>query len=431
MNAADVMAAPTTPEGHARALALMMAAREDLLTTAPFYGSLALRLEMMTEDCGTAWTDGDRVAFDPGFVISLTHPKRVGLLAHEISHPAYGHNWRRGGRCAEGWNAACDYAINGELKRAGFDLPDGGLFPSPEWDGRSAEWIFDRLPEGEGRGPSRRPEGEDEGEGEGEGKGKGKAPDNESTGEGRTKPGEVRDASEEARTESEIGSGDGKGPERMTRDDWAGAVADATMVAKLRREFGDGAARVAKASIAHPVDWSQELREVMEATRAGRTSWARPDKRYRACGLYLPGRIDEPAMRRLTIAIDCSGSMIKEQLDRISASCAALFDEVGPESVTVVYFDSTIQGEETFEDGAGFALTLRGGGGTDFRPVFDHIETSEDDDPDALIIFTDLMGPMPSSPPDFPVIWVDDLGYGSVPFGELVDASGGAREGRS
>ena len=428
------MATLTTTLRHARALALMTAAREDLLTTAPFYGSLALRLEMMTEDCGTAWTDGARVAFDPAFVVSLTHSKRVGLLAHEVSHCAYGHNWRRGARHAESWNVACDYAINGELLRAGFDLPDGGLFPSPEWEGRSAEWIFDRLPGGKGKGKGKgkgEDEGEGKGKGEGEGKGEGKAPDNGSTGESRTKPGEVRDASEEARTESEIGSGEGKGPERMTRDDWAGAVAEAAMVAKLRREFGDGAARVAKASIAHPVDWSQELREVMEATRAGRTSWARPDKRYRACGLYLPGRIEEPAMRRLTIAIDCSGSMVKEQLDRISASCAALFDEVDPERVTVVYFDSTIQGIDTFEDGDGFALTLRGGGGTDFRPVFDHIETSDDDDPDALIIFTDLMGPMPSSPPDYPVIWVDDLGYGRVPFGELVDASGGAREARS
>jgi len=48
---------------------------------------------------------------------------------------------------------------------------------------------------------------------------------------------------------------------------------------------------------------------------------------------------------------------------------------------------------------------VKGRGGTDFRPVFEHVD-KEPIQPACLIYLTDLEGPYPTVPPDFPVLWV-------------------------
>jgi predicted metal-dependent peptidase len=47
--------------------------------------------------------------------------------------------------------------------------------------------------------------------------------------------------------------------------------------------------------------------------------------------------------------------------------------EAAPEAIHVVYCDDAIVGTETYQPGDVIALTLYGGGGTAFRPVFDWI----------------------------------------------------------
>jgi predicted metal-dependent peptidase len=70
-------------------------------------------------------------------------------------------------------------------------------------------------------------------------------------------------------------------------------------------------------------------------------------------------------------------------------------------------------------------LKIRGGGGTDFRPVFDWIDkdcAQGGDRPDALIYFTDTQGWFPEHPPAYPVIWVSLLPDTTVPWGDLIYA---------
>ena len=47
---------------------------------------------------------------------------------------------------------------------------------------------------------------------------------------------------------------------------------------------------------------------------------------------------------------------------------------------------------------------LMGGGGTDFRPVFDIIQES-DDVPEILLYLTDGYGVAPREEPNYPVVW--------------------------
>jgi len=61
---------------------------------------------------------------------------------------------------------------------------------------------------------------------------------------------------------------------------------------------------------------------------------------------------------------------------------------------------------------------LPGGGGTDFRPVFDWVE-HENRTPNMLVYFTDAEGDFPKVPPNYPGIWLVK-GKGAVPWGERV-----------
>ena len=69
-------------------------------------------------------------------------------------------------------------------------------------------------------------------------------------------------------------------------------------------------------------------------------------------------------------------------------------------------------------------LALKGGGGTDFRPVFDLVE-HQGVTPSCLVYLTDLQcSRFPEIPPDYPVLWVNtDPGFGtaSPPFGRIID----------
>ena len=66
---------------------------------------------------------------------------------------------------------------------------------------------------------------------------------------------------------------------------------------------------------------------------------------------------------------------------------------------------------------------FRGGGGTRFEPVFEHVE-AQGLEPAALLYFTDLYGSFPKEAPHYPPLW---LNYADptnhAPFGDTVHVS--------
>ena len=71
-----------------------------------------------------------------------------------------------------------------------------------------------------------------------------------------------------------------------------------------------------------------------------------------------------------------------------------------------------------FESWDEFTLpkTFSGGGGTDFRPVFEWINQQS---PQLLVYFTDCNGRFPDITPHYSVIWLVK-GNASVPFGQRI-----------
>jgi len=347
------------------------AARSGLILDQPFFGALSLRLKVVEDsDCKTAWTDGTSLGFSPDFVSSLSHGELMGLVAHEVLHCACGHPWRKGQRDHGQWNKACDYAINDVLVDAGFILPDGALL-SPAFAGKSAEWIYDRLP---------------------------------NSGDNDEQAGEVRDGQDDSQT-----AGDDS---QLGKQDWvqatkqAAAIAAGTMSGSLS-QFADKATKP-------PVNWRSVLKRFVQDLSKDDYTWSRPNTRYLCSGLYLPALHCE-TMGRIVIAKDISYSVDEVASSQFSAEISAIFDELKPSSIEVIYCDTEIQKHDVFESGDFLELEAIQGGGTDFRPVFDAIE----DPPACLIYLTDLEGPLPDCPPDYPVLWAV-TGERVAPWGETV-----------
>ena len=97
----------------------MIKARTELVLRYPFFGKLALQLELVESDqFETMATDGQRLYYNREWVLSITHKERVGVIAHEVLHVVFKHHLRRNNRDKYFWNVAGDYVINDVLFQA-------------------------------------------------------------------------------------------------------------------------------------------------------------------------------------------------------------------------------------------------------------------------------------------------------------------------
>jgi predicted metal-dependent peptidase len=173
------------------------------------------------------------------------------------------------------------------------------------------------------------------------------------------------------------------------------------------------------------VNWREILRRFAAQVVPTGVSWSRPNRRVLAHGIRLPGMI-KGGVGQLVIGIDTSGSiyadpaMTQQFLSEVTSIC----EEVKPEAIHVVFCDSKVKSAETFEhydmtDMFGRLKSMvRGGGGTDFRPVFDWVD-EQGITPAALIYLTDMEGTFPTCPPNYPVLWAKTTDH-KAPFGDEV-----------
>lgn len=335
----------------------------ELISQEPFFAFLALRLEFREDSsCETAWVDGQTLGYNATWVESLTGPQVRGMIAHEVSHLAYLHPWRREARDPKRWNLACDYSVNGILKGAGFDLPPGGKH-EPQFDGLSAEAIYSKLPKEIDRGNS----GSDPGG-----------------------CGEVRDSppdgapDQDARAEMEQAV--------LTAAKYATAAG--RMPGGMQRAVTEAKSPPCKDVVAAVLAWAQQ------AARDD-YSWKRPSPRYMALGLYMPS-LYSLEVPKIAAGIDTSGSINADSLTIFARALQRVLDEVNPKGMTVLGCDTKVHTVHDYEPGDTIAESYQGGGGTAFGPVFDALKG---EDLAGILYLTDLEGPMPLDP-GVPVLWV-------------------------
>jgi predicted metal-dependent peptidase len=391
----------------------LSAARAALVLDHPFFGALTLRMNLEEETKGrtrTMATDGRSIFYDKAFVKGCSDPELIGLLAHEVMHPAMQHHTRRGDRDPSLWNDAADYAINPILTESGFTLP-GDVLNDPQYRGMTAEQIYDALNQPRGGGH------EDEGDqddgrtaagdpGEGEGNGNGDGIDDDDVGEDSkndlaNKPGAVLDAPDPAQQEAE----------------WQVAVRQATQAAQMMGQLPSGMAQAVEQAMTPRIDWKALLRRFVQQFANADYSWRLPNRRYIAGGIYLP-ELRSESMPVIVVAVDTSAST-SSVLPNFKAELQSIVDECQPEATIVIMADAAVQRVDRFERGDPIEFNVEGLGGTDFRPVFQYVDR-EQVNPACLVYLTDGDGCYPDEPSDYPTLWAITSPNRQAPWGETV-----------
>jgi predicted metal-dependent peptidase len=361
----------------------MIRARSAIIMDSVFFGSLMVRLQPnANENISTMATEGRFIHYSPKFVESLSDSELKGVIVHEVLHCAMAHHARKGDREHMKWNAACDYAINPIVKESGFVLPDNCL-ESAAYANMSAEEIYPQLPEQEG----------------------GYDGDNPSWNVGNVDPGvPPSEADEEAQN-------------------WKNAVSEAAMTARMMGKLPANLERFVDDFLDAKLPWQELLARFVHNVAKNDFNWSRPNKGLlQNYGLYLPTLHNETC-GSIALAIDTSGSIGETELSEFAAELNGILDMVRPEKVHVIYCDAQINAVEEFTpDQYPVRLQARGGGGTDFRPVFDHI-SEQIPDIQCAIYLTDMYGDFPEEAPDFPTMWVSNSSIKEAPFGQVVQLS--------
>jgi len=366
----------------------MSQAITQLLLQEPFFGALAMRLELIEDETiETECTNGKVIRYNPKFIEGLTHDQVKSEIIHEVQHCAKLHPFRRDGRELKTFNEACDYVINNELEAANYKLDETWLLDK-QFVGMSEEQVYTQLMQ-------KKEEDNKQGQKPGEKQGQGH--------------GEVEDAP----------SSDVEGKAEQEQN-WKQAILQAAQQAK---QYGNlpGFVQAMVDEIKNPtVDWKSALRKFIETTAKNDFTWSRPNKRYLALGLYLPS-VHSEKLPPICVYWDTSGSRwSKEQVQFAGNEIASIISDANPERTHVIYGDTQVCKVDVFEQGDVVKFDPKGGGGTSFKPIFKYIE-EQGIEPCCFIGVTDLEGSFPDVAPSYPVIWVCDQKDATAPFGEVLD----------
>jgi len=375
-------------------------ARSRLILQSPWLGSLSLRLQVVEDASVPSWeTDGTSLHVNPEWTEQKSDHELLTLWAHETWHCALLHPYQmqEGNRDQGRANRAMDYVVNLLIQGDGLHLPGDALIDQ-RFAGLDWRKVYAIL-EAEEQKPN--------------------APQPPPAPAGGVQPA----GDETGGTEDGDGTENGQAPGTpkaagMTADDWTDAAEQATLVGQRAGTMAGDSARAIRQTHQTKTPWFELLREFVTNTVPSDFSMKRPNRQYASRGLYVPGLVKENAPP-FVLGVDTSGSITQQMLDAVASEVQALMREVRPESITVIYCDAEVQHVETFEPDDDIKLSVHGGGGTLFQPVFDYVGTMEEP-PAALIYFTDLMGPAPSEP-DYPVLWLVPEAYAQPAFfGETV-----------
>ena len=175
--------------------------------------------------------------------------------------------------------------------------------------------------------------------------------------------------------------------------------------------------RLLATALAPPLPWRALLARLLAQHAQEDYTFRRPPRRESE--MILP-RLQSESID-IHAVLDTSGSIGEGELAEFAAEIDALKGQVRAR-VTVHACDRALaeEGPWTFDPWQPIVLPERlpGGGGTDFRPVFEWLE-ARPGQPDMLLYFTDGAGEFPQHAPPYPVAWLVK-GNAPVPWGERI-----------
>lgn len=367
---------------------------------------------IFTKDVPIAATDGENLILNPEGFFKFTLPERVFVVAHEILHCIYNHcilsrPYRQSGkvRFSDGtelpydaglMNVAMDLVINDALIKSGVgSFPKGGVHdPKIATSDDSFLDAYRKVFKQE--------------------KNKGKSGGACAGGGSGSSFDQLLDP----------GSGQGQDPGQASQGrsqaEWDTAVAGALAAAKAQGKLPAALERLLGEVLEPVIPWQDLIRSFF-ARKVGNSgyNWRKADKRLIQRDIFSPARAGN-GRGDVIVAIDTSGSIGQREIDIFFAEMKGILEDVKPAKVYLLWCDAEVHGVDEIDNASDLSgLKPKGGGGTDFRPVFEWAEQS-DVMADAIVYFTDMLGTFPDHSPATPVIWADIYGRIKAPFGETI-----------
>lgn len=361
--------------------------------------------------------------FNREFIDKLDDDELLGVILHETLHLALYHNVRNVDKNMKLWNIACDLEVNSIIDSMKFKLPEGGLMPQRDFklESRlSAENYYDAIyKEIENQKKN--------------GKGKGKGEGGFSI-EGM---GTLDDHSQWSKTESEsemvkqmvdtvvkpaIQKNENDINRSSIKDNITEALREVSGKKNRSARYGDQPGNyISKINVTGngKVKWNYILNRLIRRTLSSNyiPSFKRTSRRY---GELVKGKIKNHKIDSIVVAVDTSGSINRDLHERFMEEIILIRRMFKIEiryiqCDTEVTQDIKLKRYTNVED-----IAIKGGGGTDFRPVFDYIK-QKNYKPNAILYFTDGQGAYPEKS-NIDTLWIidseDSLSYGyNPPFG--------------
>lgn len=347
-------------------------------------GIFMLGKKSVVDGFPTAATNGRDEIYGAEFVSTLSEKELAFVVVHESYHKMLRHltTWRKlHEEDAKLANMACDYVIN--LAIVDRDRQET-IVAMPKREGKAVGLIDRRFANMNAK--------------------------------------QVFDILKQEKQDGNRGDGDG-----FDEHDWEGAKAlTAEQQEQLAKEVdqairqgqitaqkmhGKGSGNMSRelAELLNPkVDWREVLREFVTAVCKGRdySSWRKPNRRFLSEDMVMPSLVGE-RVGHMVVGIDTSGSIGGPELARFLTEVVAVAEQVNPDKVDLLYWDSGVAGHEVYNDATLATLVdstkPKGGGGTDPRCVPEYL-SKHGIKPECVLMLTDgYVGSWGDW--DVPVLW--------------------------
>lgn len=374
-----------------------------LMLRFPFYHKLLASFEVQQDEAiPTACVNRyGLIRINPEFLAKLSIPQSAFLLCHEMLHPSRGHFERSKMHDPSLANEADDYVINGMLHEddPSWFIPCGLL--DDQYTGLDYETVYGLVADKQKKNA------------------KSKNNDSTEAGDSWSGPGGIGsdvDRKSEEKPHNVTGMPD-ESSNQTLGEYWQAKTVEAAEYARAMGNLPASIQRMVNDILASRVPWQHVLRaSICDALSTFRIDWSRPSRRSSSIGVYMPK--EQETGRDCTVVVDTSGSISEENLQVAVSEITNIIRLCGGK-VRYLAGDADVHKDVMLRHFN--ADSLEGGGGTDFRPFFSHLDRH----PTKLVVFfTDTFGHFPDYVPRYPTIWAV---YGnaakdaSVPFGVTVE----------
>lgn len=349
-------------------------------------------------DCST---EGEFVHINPEWFLGYETNHQASILVHEVLHYAMQHDIRRGPRDEKLYQKACDQVVNNLLLDMEYELPEEEkAFTQSKFKNMSLEAVYNNLEEEEKQNQ------------------KNNKNNKNGSGSGSNNPNSGSSFGDDVSNQSNITqTNKNKRNQQLLNADAVEKMQSNKSIANCGQDFEQLFKEIKEGKL----DWRTVLAGFVDEITQNEVSYHQFNRRYLPMDLYFPDTKGIATIGKIALAFDVSGSVSEEETEAFLAEIKKIKDDINPEIISVTTFNHKIVDQfEIKQDEPLDSIKMRISGGTALTPVFNYYNSPENQ-PNFLIVFSDMyVDDFPEKTP-YPVIWVSiNNPDAEIPFGKVI-----------